>query len=295
MVWKASEKFLLMGGKPVRILPGGLVQLGMACCVCDGLQQVVALARQKRKALLAFVKFLEGHHVDGAHRSMRCFISRWFRNGQFLAGHESGFRGDQVLRLRVHFAHASFAQVLAVESFFARSTSAWPRCSRSSAGLAAHAQMIFHLRDAGAGGIPFPFEFLLTNFQTGFFATQAFELQRQLFALLRERGTFITNRSGLQLEGGFAAFEFRAFLGEARGKSLGGGEALVHAGMLGAGRGERGLLGMDGTAELHKPSARRTSAFGAAEGRSVVLIPGAFRALPRDCTSVIRASVRWQR
>jgi tetratricopeptide (TPR) repeat protein len=26
--------------------------------------------------------------------------------------------------------------------------------------------MIFHLRDAGAGGIPFPFEFLLTNFQT---------------------------------------------------------------------------------------------------------------------------------
>ena len=44
--------------------------------------------------------------------------------------------------------------------------------------LAAHAQMIFHLRDAGAGGVPFLFEFALANFETEFFAAQAFELQR---------------------------------------------------------------------------------------------------------------------
>ena len=45
--------------------------------------------------------------------------------------------------------------------------------------------MILHLRDAGAGGVPFQFELALTNFQTEFFAAQAFHLHRQLFALLR--------------------------------------------------------------------------------------------------------------
>ena len=88
----------------------GLLRVG------DGLQQVVAFARQEREALLALVVFLERHHVDGAHgldALLHLAIVR-FGHGQFFAGHESGFRGDQVFRLRVHFAHAGFAQVLAV-------------------------------------------------------------------------------------------------------------------------------------------------------------------------------------
>ena len=100
---------------------GGLVQLGDGLLrVRDGLQQVVALAGEEREALLAFVKFLERHHIDGAHGFDALFhlaVIR-FGVGQLFAGHESGFRGDQILGLRVHFAHTSFAQVLAVGVVF---------------------------------------------------------------------------------------------------------------------------------------------------------------------------------
>ena len=40
----------------------------MACWVfCDRLHQIVALARQEGVALLAFLEFLERHHVDRTH------------------------------------------------------------------------------------------------------------------------------------------------------------------------------------------------------------------------------------
>src|SRR6266403_4083119 len=143
--------------------------------------------------------------------------------------------------------------------------------------------MIFHLRDAGAGGVPFLFDLPLANFQPEFFSAQAFELQQQLFALLRECSSFITDRSCLHLEGGFTPLEFRAFLSKARGKGFGGGKALVYGGMLGTCRGERGVLGMDGATELHKLFGEARAfglGFGAAEGCGVMLVPGALGALP---------------
>ncbi len=77
--------------------------------------------------------------------------------------------------------------------------------------LAASAQMIFHLRDARAAGVPLLLELALADFEAKFFAAQAFELLRELFALLRESGGFIPNRGFLLQELGFAPVEFRAF------------------------------------------------------------------------------------
>jgi hypothetical protein len=44
--------------------------------------------------------------------------------------------------------------------------------------------MIFHLRDAGAAGVPFLLKLALTDFDAEFFAAEAFELLRELFTLL---------------------------------------------------------------------------------------------------------------
>ena len=49
--------------------------------------------------------------------------------------------------------------------------------------LAAHAQMIFHLREARAASFPFLFEFLLARIQADFFCAQCFELAAEFFAL----------------------------------------------------------------------------------------------------------------
>src|SRR6266851_6974164 len=63
--------------------------------------------------------------------------------------------------------------------------------------------------------------------------------------------------------------------------------------MLGACRGECGLLGMDGAAELRKLFGEARAfrlGFGAAEGCGVVLVPGALCALP--CGLHVRANTR---
>src|SRR6266849_4249818 len=63
--------------------------------------------------------------------------------------------------------------------------------------------------------------------------------------------------------------------------------------MLGACRGECGLLGMDGAAELRKLFGEARAfrlGFGAAEGCGVVLVPGALGALP--CGLHVRANTR---
>ena len=69
----------------------------MACCVsADGLEQVVAFARQEGEALLALVELFESHHVDGAHgfdALLHLAVIR-FRGGELFAGHKRGFRGD---------------------------------------------------------------------------------------------------------------------------------------------------------------------------------------------------------
>jgi hypothetical protein len=100
---------------------GGLVELNDGLLrVGDGSQQVVALAREEGEALLAFVEFFKRHHVDGTHGfdALLHLAVIGFRDGQLFAGHESGFRGDQVFGLRVDLAHARFAQVLAVGVVF---------------------------------------------------------------------------------------------------------------------------------------------------------------------------------
>src|SRR6266487_4320446 len=94
--------------------------------------------------------------------------------------------------------------------------------------------MIFHLREAGAGGVPFLFEFPLANFEAQLFATQTFELQGEIFALLREGTSLVENRCYLLLKCGFAAFKLGALLVQPHGQSFGGHEPLVHCGELGA-------------------------------------------------------------
>ena len=91
-------------------LGDGLLRVG------DRLQQVVALARQEREALLALVELFERHHVHRAHRfDARLHLAVvGFGDRQLFAGDERRFGGDQVFGLRVDFRHAGFAQVLAV-------------------------------------------------------------------------------------------------------------------------------------------------------------------------------------
>ena len=71
--------------------------------------------------------------------------------------------------------------------------------------LPAHAQMIFHLRHAGPAAVPFLFELALADFEAQFFAAEAFELLREFFALLGERGSFIRNRGFLLAKRGSRA------------------------------------------------------------------------------------------
>ena len=62
--------------------------------------------------------------------------------------------------------------------------------------LAAEAQLIFHLGDAGPGGLPFRLELSLACVEAHFFGAQAFELLGKLLALRRQGG-------GLLADGGF--------------------------------------------------------------------------------------------
>ena len=52
--------------------------------------------------------------------------------------------------------------------------------------LASHAEMVFHLCNARAGGVPFVLKLPLADFQAQLFTTQAFELEGKLLALLDE-------------------------------------------------------------------------------------------------------------
>ncbi len=78
--------------------------------------------------------------------------------------------------------------------------------------LAAHAQMIFHLRDARAAGVPFLLKFPLADFQAQLFAAETFELQGELLALLGKGRRLVTDGSNLLLKRGFALPEFGALL-----------------------------------------------------------------------------------
>src|SRR5580698_7626759 len=111
--------------------------------------------------------------------------------------------------------------------------------------------MVFHLRDARAAGVPLLLELALSNFESKFFAAEAFELLRKLFTLLRERGGFIPNRGFLLQELGFAPVEFRALFLQARRKGFGSGEAFMESSEFGAGSREVVLLGM------HRPTKLR--------------------------------------
>jgi hypothetical protein len=76
--------------------------------------------------------------------------------------------------------------------------------------LPAHAQMIFHLCDACPAAFPFLLELALADFEAELFAAEAFELLREIFALLGERSGFIPNRGLLLQKSGFATIQFRA-------------------------------------------------------------------------------------
>src|SRR5271167_2810411 len=88
--------------------------------------------------------------------------------------------------------------------------------------LPASAQMIFHLGDARAAGVPLLLELALADFEAKLFAAEAFELLSELFALLGQGSGLIPNRGFLLQEQGFTPIEFRAFLLKTRGKSFGG-------------------------------------------------------------------------
>ena len=162
MVWNASEKFVLMACEGLlKFFLGDDVQLRDGLLrVRDGLQQVVALARQEGEALLAFVEFLQRHHVHRAHGldALFHFAIAGFGGRQFFAAHERSFRGDQVLGLRVHFRHAGLAQMLAVGIVAGLLDFARGCVGRASPAAIwrAHAQMIFHLASRASVPCPIP-------------------------------------------------------------------------------------------------------------------------------------------
>src|SRR5882762_6946396 len=96
--------------------------------------------------------------------------------------------------------------------------------------LAAHAKMIFHLRDARTSGVPFLLEFPLADFQAQLFAAQAFELHGELFALPGEGGRLVAYGSHLLLKRGFAAPELGALFVQSSSESFCGHEPLIHRG-----------------------------------------------------------------
>src|SRR6266436_2411719 len=141
--------------------------------------------------------------------------------------------------------------------------------------LAAHAQVIFHLCNARAAGVPLLLELTLADFEAKFFTAEAFELLREFFALLGERGGFITNRGFLLLKRGFAPIEFRTLILEARGKSFGSGKAFIQGGEFGACCGEFVLFGLNRATklcEVFNKSCAFCFRIGAADRRGGVLI-----------------------
>src|SRR5260370_8233267 len=155
--------------------------------------------------------------------------------------------------------------------------------------------MIFGLRDAGAGSVPFLFEFPLANFQAELFAAQTFELKGEVFALLREGTSLVENRCYLLLKRGFAAFELGALLVQPPGQSFGGHEPLVHCRELGTAGGKLILFRLDGAAkhdEFFRESRAFGLGFGAAQGGGSMLVlrmfrplPGVLHVLPAPCPS----------
>jgi len=185
----------------------GLVRVG------DGLQQVVAFAREEGEALLALIELFECHHVDGAHRfdALLHLAVIHFRCSKRFAAHEGGFGGDQILGLCVDLRHAGFAEMLAVRiiprTIHFRVAALFAKLLKR---LTAHSQMIFHLCYARATAFPFLLQLALADFEAEFFAAEAFELLREIFALLGERSGFISNGGLLLQKSGFATIQFRA-------------------------------------------------------------------------------------
>ena len=127
--------------------------------------------------------------------------------------------------------------------------------------LAAHAQMIFHLRDAGAAGCPIPARARAGGLRGEVFRRAGLRVAAQLFALLGERGSFILNRSDSCRRSAASRRSSSARSSvQARGKGFGGGEAFVQGGEFGACRGEFVLLGLNRAAKLRK-ALRRVARF----------------------------------
>src|SRR5208282_858607 len=153
--------------------------------------------------------------------------------------------------------------------------------------------MIFHLRDARPARVPLLLELALADFETEFFAAEAFELLPELIALLGDGGGFIPNRGFLLQERGFAPIEFRALLLQTHRKSFRRGKPFMERGEFGASGSEFVLLGLHRPAKLHElfREARALGfRLGAADGRGSVLILGAFGA--ESCVFAIPPEAR---
>ncbi len=172
-------------------LRDGLLRIG------DGLQQVVPLAAEEFEPLLAFIVFLERHHVDRAHgldAGLHLVVLR-VRDAKFLARKQGREFRDQILRLRVQFLDAGLPQVFAFgivagaldlvfAAFFAEIAEFLPR----------HAQGIVHLRRANARLLEFPLHFDAARFQALFLGAQRLHLplvfrglRRKLFLFLQQQ------------------------------------------------------------------------------------------------------------
>ena len=85
--------------------------------VLDGGDQVVAFAAQESVALLTFLEFLEGHHVDRAHGVDPGFhfVVAGFGGDEIFADQElTLLQRDEFFGLRVQFSDAGLAQIIAV-------------------------------------------------------------------------------------------------------------------------------------------------------------------------------------
>ena len=126
--------------------------------ILDGLHEIVALAAHKTFALLAFLEFLERHHVDGAHGfdARLHLVEIRFGGDQLFADEKLRFLGDQFLGLRIQFGDAALAEIVAVgivAGFFDLALAALG--AKLVERLAAAAQCFFDLSGARACFGPF--------------------------------------------------------------------------------------------------------------------------------------------
>ena len=242
--------------------------------VLDRLHQVVALAAQEAFALLAFLKFLERHHVHRAHRfdARLHFVVVRFGGDQFFADQQLRCLRHQFFGLRVQFGDAGLAQVVAVgivARLFDLALAALG--AKLVERLALAAQRFVELAGARPRFVPFLFERRFLLFEADFLRAQLFGLLRKLLAGgLRARTFPAAARRAAAAKRIDALVRLRDFSARRCSTDFGAREAFGHGGQLFAARDHAFLQSLKIVAQVRRafPAASAASASAAARERS---------------------------